>query len=150
MEMSRDERRKKACSDFFATMTIEWEYLGRTKWTTKHGPEGYEHWVEHDKSRFRYTVTWGDDNTFSFILQYVGGDMEWDDVESIEDEDEIDEWINRIEMTDLEGIRPSFRWSNYLDRYRLFDQTDRESGPGIVRGEIVPDWLNIPRLILHG
>lgn len=76
--------------------------------------------------------------------------MEWDDVESIEDEDEIDEWINRIEMTDLEGKRPSFHWSNYLDRYRLFDQTDRESGPGIVKGEIVPDWLNIPRLILHG
>lgn len=59
MEMSRDERRKKACSDFLATMTIEWEYLGRTKWTTKHGPEGFEYWVEHDKSRFRYIVTWG-------------------------------------------------------------------------------------------
>jgi hypothetical protein len=136
----RDKQRLEAddrdlISEFFSDLTIQWELVGFEEWTaTARGPDESNK-VQRTTPRFRYSLEWGEES-MSFVLSFQPG------------QGESGGPIRRLETTDIQGDEPSWDWRKHLDIKSLYYETEDEYRSGLKRGEIVPTWLNMSKLIM--
>jgi len=136
----RDKQRREAeerdvISEFFSDLTIQWEFVGFEKWTERAWGSGGSEKVNNKTPKFRYSLEWGEES-MSFVLSFQPG------------RDGSGGAIRRLETTDVQGDEPSWDWRKHLDIKSLYYETEDEYLSGHKRGEIVPTWLNMSKLIM--